>query len=76
MSARHAERKASPFFEIARVLVRFDDIASFYRKREPQHVVGEGLSQGPESSRGIADPAPPSLLADFVLTFGLLRSFS
>jgi predicted trehalose synthase len=29
MSARRAERKASPLFEIARVLVRFDHVASF-----------------------------------------------
>jgi hypothetical protein len=28
MSARRAERKASPLFEIARVLVRFDHVAS------------------------------------------------
>jgi hypothetical protein len=27
MSARRAERKASPLFELARVLVRFDHIA-------------------------------------------------
>jgi hypothetical protein len=29
MSARRAERKASPLFEIVRVLVRFDHVASF-----------------------------------------------
>ena len=29
MSARRAERKASPLFEIARVLVYFDHVASF-----------------------------------------------
>ncbi len=29
MSARRAERKASPLFEIARVLVHFDHVASF-----------------------------------------------
>jgi hypothetical protein len=28
MSARRAERKASPLFEIARVLVRLDHVAS------------------------------------------------
>jgi hypothetical protein len=29
MSARRAERKASPFFEIALVLVRLDHVAHF-----------------------------------------------
>jgi hypothetical protein len=29
MSARRAERKASPLFEIARLLVRFDHVATF-----------------------------------------------
>jgi hypothetical protein len=29
MSARRAERKASPLFEIARLLVRLDHVASF-----------------------------------------------
>jgi hypothetical protein len=29
MSARRAERKASPLSEITRVLVRFDHVASF-----------------------------------------------
>jgi hypothetical protein len=28
MSARRTERKASPFFEIARVFMRFDHVAS------------------------------------------------
>jgi hypothetical protein len=32
MSARRAERKASPLFEIARVLVRLDHVARFIVK--------------------------------------------
>ena len=31
MSTRRAERKASPLFEIARVLVRFDHVASYFQ---------------------------------------------
>ena len=38
MSTRRAERKASPLFEIARVLVRLDHVAR-HRKRESQHHV-------------------------------------
>ena len=34
MRVRRAERKASPLFEIAGVLVRFSQVASLHRKRE------------------------------------------
>jgi hypothetical protein len=37
MSARRAERKASPLFELARVLERLDDIARIVEK--PNHSV-------------------------------------
>ena len=36
MSARSAERKASPLFELACVLVRFDHVARFIVKANPR----------------------------------------
>jgi hypothetical protein len=41
MSARRAERKASPLFEIARVLVRFNHVASaIVNAKSRRHVTG------------------------------------